>query len=93
MGFGVVGLDFQRLLVMGDGHVNLSAASQGVAEVVVGLGVVGIDFQRLLVMGDGQSTCPRPARALPRLLWATLFCEVQARAWVQRVSLSCHNDV
>ena len=39
---------------MGDGRVNLSAAGQSVAEVVVGLGVVGLDFQGLLVMGDGR---------------------------------------
>ena len=53
MGLGVVGLDFQGLPVMGDGLVDLSAAGQGDAEVVVGLGVVGLDFQGLPVMGDG----------------------------------------
>ena len=76
MGLRVVGLDFQGLLVMGDGLVDLSAAGQTLAEVVVGLGVVGLDFQGLLEMGDGlvdlsaagQSACrgccgPRRSRA------------------------------
>ena len=36
VGIGVVGLDFQRLLVMGDGLVDLSPLRQGEAEVVVG---------------------------------------------------------
>ena len=53
MGLRVVGLDFQGLAVMGDGLVDLSAAGQGDAEVVVGLGVVGLDFQGLAVLGDG----------------------------------------
>ena len=43
----VVGLDFQRLPVMGDGLVNLAAAGQSFTEVVVGLRVVGLDFQGL----------------------------------------------
>ena len=38
---------------MGDGLIDLSAAGQSDAEVVVGLGIVGLDFQRLLIMGDG----------------------------------------
>ena len=38
---------------MGDRLVDLSAAGQSQAEVVVGLRVVGLDFQGLLVMGDG----------------------------------------
>ena len=53
MGLRVVGLDFQGLLVMGDGLVDLSAAGQHEPEVVVGFGVVGLDFQGLAVMGDG----------------------------------------
>ena len=53
MGLGKVGLDFQGLAVMGDGLVELSAAGQGDAEVVVGCSVVGLDFQGLAVMGDG----------------------------------------
>ena len=71
VGLGVVGLDFQGLLVMGDGLVDLPEAGQSHAEVVVGLRVVGLDFQGLPVMGDRpQSNRPRPARAKPRLLWA-----------------------
>ena len=71
MGLGVVGLDFQGLLVMGDGLVDLSAAGQSHAEVVVGLGVVGLDFQGLLVMGDGLVDLSRGRpRRTPRLLWA-----------------------
>ena len=35
-----------------------------------------------------SSTCPRPAKARPRLLWAIEFCEVQANVWVHKVSLS-----
>ena len=49
----VVGPDFQRLLVVGDGLVNLSAAGQSHTEVVVGLREVGLDCHRLLEMGDG----------------------------------------
>ena len=71
MGLGVVGLDFQGLLVLGDGLVEPSAAGQGNAEVVVGLGVVGVDFQRLLVIGDGLVDLSAPwPEAMPRLLWA-----------------------
>ena len=56
---------------MGDGLVDLPAAGQSLAEVVVGLSVVGLDFQGLLVMGDGFVDLPATARALPRLLWAS----------------------
>ena len=58
MGLGGVGLDFQGLLVMGDGLVELSAAGQGKAEVDMGLGEVGLDFQGLAVMGDGLVDLP-----------------------------------
>ena len=71
VGIGVVGLDFQGLLVMGDGLVGLPAAGQYVAEVVVGLGVVGLDFQGLAESAMASSTCPRPARTYPRLSWAS----------------------
>ena len=47
------GLISRRLLVMGDGLVDLSTADESYTEIVVGQGVVGLDFQRLLVMGDG----------------------------------------
>ena len=36
-----VGLDLQRLLVLGDCFVHLALLEQGVAEVVVGFGVIG----------------------------------------------------
>ena len=39
--FDVVGLDFQRLSIMGDGLVDLSAAGQDLAEVVVVRGYCG----------------------------------------------------
>ena len=52
VGFRVVGIDLQRLLVMGDRFVHLALLEQRVAEVVVGIRVVGFDLQRLLVMGD-----------------------------------------
>ena len=68
---GIVGLDFQGLLVMGDGLVEPSATGQSDTEVVVGLGVVGLDFQGLLVMGDGLVDLSAAARAQPRLLWAS----------------------
>ena len=49
---------------MGDGLVDLPAAGQGEAEVVVGLGETGVDFQGLPVMGDGlvdlSAAEPRP---------------------------------
>ena len=53
MGLRVVGLDFQGLPVLGNGLLDLSAAGQGEAEVVVGHGVVGLDIQGLAVLGDG----------------------------------------
>ena len=58
MGFGVVGLDFQRLPVMGDSLVDLSAARQSHAEVVVGRHVVGLDFNRFPVMGNSRVDLP-----------------------------------
>ena len=61
----------EGLLVMRDRLVHPSAAGQGEAEVVVGLRIVGLDFQGLPVMGDGLVDCPRPARAYPRLKWAS----------------------
>ena len=71
MGFGEVGLDFQRLLVMGDRRVDLATASKNVTEVVVGSRVVGLDFQRLSVLGDRRVDLAAVARAKPRLLWAS----------------------
>ena len=55
MGLGKAGLDLQGFLVMGDGLVDQSAASQGVAEVVVDLGQIGIDLQGVLAVGDDPS--------------------------------------
>ena len=49
----VVGLDFQCLLVIGDGLVHSPAESQGSAEAVVNFGEIGLDFQRLLIIGNG----------------------------------------
>ena len=71
MGLGVVGLDFQGLLVMRDRLVDPSAARQSDAEVVVGLGVVGLDFQGLLVMRHRLVDPSAAAKAMPRLLWAS----------------------
>ena len=56
---------------MGDGLVDLPAAGQSYAEVVVGLGVVGLDFQRLPVMGDGLVDLPAAGQSCTRLLWAS----------------------
>ena len=67
MGFHVVGIDLQRLLVMGDGFVHAALFEQGVAEVVLGFHVVGIDLQRLLEMGDRFVHLALLNRALPRL--------------------------
>ena len=50
---GIVGLEFQRPPVMGDGRIRLSSPLQGDPKVLVGIGIVGLDFQRLLKMGDG----------------------------------------
>ena len=52
VGFRVVGIDLQRLLVMDDRFVHIALLEQRVAEVVVGFRVVGFDLQRLLVMSD-----------------------------------------
>ena len=38
---------------MGDGLIDLPAASQSQTKVVVGLGIVGLDLQRLPILGDG----------------------------------------
>ena len=67
MGFRVVGLDFQGLPVMGDGLVDLSAAGQHNAQVVVGLREVGLDFQGLAVMGDGLVDLSATGQGEPRL--------------------------
>ena len=42
----VLGADFQRLLVMGNGLRNAALVVEGSAEVVVGQQVVGLDLQR-----------------------------------------------
>ena len=46
VGLGVVGLQPDRLAVLGDGLGQLPLAAQGVAEVGVGLGVVGLQPDR-----------------------------------------------
>ena len=78
---GKVGVDFQGLLVMGDGLVDLSAAGQGHAEVVMGFRVVGLDFQGLLVMGDGLVDLLTAGQTLPRLLWASAKSGLISRAF------------
>ena len=60
MGFLVVGLDFHGLPVMVDGLVELSAAGQDHAEVVVGDRQVGLDFQGPLEMGNGLVELSHP---------------------------------
>ena len=50
---------------------HLPLAAQGVAEVVVGLGGVGLEPDRLAECGDGLVDLPLPARAMPRLQWAS----------------------
>ena len=52
---------------MDEGLVELSAAGQRVAEVVVGVGEVGVDFQGRSVLGDGLVGCPRLAKAVPEV--------------------------
>ena len=47
-----VGLDLQRLLVLGNRCVHAALLEQGIPQVVVDFGVVGHDLQRLLVLGD-----------------------------------------
>ena len=56
---------------MGDRLVDLSAAGQGDAEVVVGIRIVGLDFQGLLVMGNGLVDPSVAGQGVPRLLWAS----------------------
>ena len=67
VGIREAGLDFHRPAVMGDRLVDLSAGGQGLAEVVVGIRVVGLDFQGLGYWAIASSTCPRAAKATPRL--------------------------
>ena len=90
VGLGVVGLDFQRLLIMGDGRVDLSALRHGNAEVIVGLGVVGLDFQRLLIMGDGRIDLSASRQDVTEAVCGLIsgLSAVQRQgAWVQSVSL------
>ena len=58
MGVGVVGLEPDRLAVLGDGLVQLPLTSQGGAEVEVGRAVVGPQPDRLAVLGDGLVQLP-----------------------------------
>ena len=67
-GIRVVGLDFQRLMVVGDRVVHFSLCEKSVGKVVVSFRVVGVDFQRLMVLFDLSPTFPFCTRALPRLM-------------------------
>ena len=58
MGLGVVGLEPDRLAVLGDRLGRLPLGVQGEAEVVVGLAVVGLEPDRLAVFGDGLVPAP-----------------------------------
>jgi hypothetical protein len=64
---GKIGLDFQRPLEMGDGRINLSAASQGHAQAIVGARQVGLEFQRLLVLGDGRIKLPAAGKRVAKV--------------------------
>ena len=67
----VVGPDFNRLLKMGNGLIDLPAARQGQTPVEVGRRVVGLDFNRLLEMGNGLIDLPAARQGQAQLLWAS----------------------
>ena len=52
MGFGIVGVDFQSLLVLDHRLLHPSLLEKSIAKVIVGLGKVRIDFQGPLKMGN-----------------------------------------
>ncbi len=53
MGHGELRVEFDGLLVAGDGLVQLALAIQRKAQVGVGFGVLGVEFDGLLEAGDG----------------------------------------
>ena len=55
---GVVGLEPDRLAVLGDRLVQLPLAARACAEIDVGRGVVGLEPDRLAVLGDGLVQLP-----------------------------------
>src|SRR5580704_1352864 len=52
VGFRIVGVDFQGLLVLGNSLVQLSLLKESRAKVAVGFRIVGVDFQGLLILGN-----------------------------------------
>ena len=67
MDLGVLGLDFQGLLIMGNGRIHLVTAGQGQAETVLGFGEVGLDFYGLLTLSDSRIDLAASRRRAPRL--------------------------
>ena len=53
VGVGVVGVEFDGLVVIGQGLVVAALVVVGDAPVDVGLGVVGVEFDGLVVVGQG----------------------------------------
>ena len=51
MGLRVVGLQFERAAIRGDGFVELALFAQRVAQIVVGLRKVGLEFERAAIRG------------------------------------------
>ena len=70
MGFLVVGLDFQRLPVMGDGLVDLSAAGQKTPRLLWATARSGLISRAFWYWAMASSACPRPASTTARLKWA-----------------------
>ena len=61
----------QGLLIVVDGLDDPTAPGQSNAQVLLGLGVVGLDFQGRLEMGHRLVDPAAPAKAVPRLIWAS----------------------
>ncbi len=53
VGVGVLRVEFDGLLVAGDGLVHWPLPMQRIAQVVVGAGELRVEFDGLLVAGDG----------------------------------------
>ena len=65
-----VRVEFDGLLVAGDGLVQLALVLQRNAQVGVGLGELRVEFDGLPVAGDGLVQLALVLSAVPRLLWA-----------------------
>jgi hypothetical protein len=52
VGHSVVGLELDRLVVIGNGAVRITFAAVGGPATAVGLGVVGLELDRLVAIGD-----------------------------------------